>query len=82
MGLQSGRRSTAGRWRLKLEMVTSYLEGKAKVFELSRAYGVFPTTIYGWQKTFRKHGEGGLAEGSRRNSPRKEAVRFFERAIV
>lgn len=63
---------------LKLEVVSSYLDGKSKIPELSKAYGIFPTTIYGWVKTFREQGKGGLAAGTR-TSPAREPDPVAER---
>ncbi len=63
-----GKELAAGRvgryWpvELKLAIVKALETGEARISELAKAYGVVPTTIYGWLKIYRKRGEAGLTE--------------------
>jgi transposase InsO family protein len=73
-GKGSGNGRSGRYWspEVKLAIVRAYESGGSKVPELARAYGVFPTTIYGWLKVYRKRGEAGLTD-PKPGRPRREA---------
>ncbi len=71
-GSENGRVGRYWSSEMKLAIVRAHETGGSKVPELAKAYGVFPTTIYGWLKIYRKRGEAGLTD-PRPGRPRRDA---------
>jgi transposase InsO family protein len=61
-GSDNGRVGRYWSSEMKLAVVRAHETGGSKVPELAKAYGVFPTTIYGWLKIYRERGEAGLTD--------------------
>src|SRR5688572_4551098 len=54
---------------VKVAVVKAYLEGKGTAEEVSKVYGVPPTSIYEWARIYREKGEAGFQKKSRKPIP-------------
>ena len=51
---------------VKLAVVKAYVEGKGNAEEVSKVYGVAPTSVYDWVRIYQEKGEAGFERKSRK----------------